>query len=297
MSGSVVTTVAAHLGPDLQKRIVETVRATAGVSVEVTELAPAKAIDVRISACKPELTTLLYRKLQELGSIDIFIQADDVFRRKRMLCADMDATIVLGETLDDLAAELGIKDKVAPITAAAMNGDIDFKQALEQRVMLLKGLPIGVVFEAVSRMEYAAGAIELVKTMRANGAHCVLISGGFDYFTKNTAEELGFQKSFGNRLEVENNRLTGRVHPPIVDKFFKQDTLKAEAAAKNMDLRHTMAVGDGANDIPMLATAGAGVGYFAKPAVVAATPFQVRYTDLTALLYMQGYRDQEIIIR
>jgi phosphoserine phosphatase len=248
------------------------------------------ALDLILSGNNTELTSRLRQKLQNVGPFDIFIQPLDENRRKGLLLADMDATMVEGETLDDLAAHLNLKDKIAPITAQAMRGEIDFADALRMRVGLLKGLPVSALFETLDGLRYSKGAQTLVKTMNRFDAKCVLISGGFDIFTRHVAGVLGFYRNIGNRLGIHDDKLTGDVELPIVDKDTKSRTLAEEAQKLNLPPARTMAVGDGANDIPMLQAAGVGVGYFGKPAVQEATPHQVRHSDLTALLYMQGYR-------
>ena len=294
MQETVVTLIGQRIDDALENRAADAVRQLSGAGVRVVRLHAGRAVDIIVNANSTELTRQLSQKLQNLGAVDIFVQANDAYRKKRLLVADMDATMVVGETLDDLADHLGIKDQIAPITAKAMAGELDFHEALKMRVKLLRGLPLAQLYRTVESMTYAQGAVELIRTMNRFGGKCVLISGGFDFFTRHAAEELGFWKNFGNSLGINNDHLTGEVIPPIVDKDVKKKTLELEARALQIDLRHTMAVGDGANDIPMLQTAGAGVGYFAKPAVIAATPHQVRHSDLTALLYMQGYRAEEI---
>ena len=253
-------------------------------------LGTGQALDIIVNANSTELTTRLRQKLQNAGAFDIFVQANDENRRKGLLLADMDATMVEGETLDDLAAQLNLKDKIAPITAQAMRGEIDFADALRMRVGLLAGLPVSALFKTLEELQYTKGGETLVKTMNRFDAKCVLISGGFDIFTRHVAGVLGFYRNIGNTLGIANDRLTGEVMPPIVDKETKRRTLIEEMNKFKLPPERTMAVGDGANDIPMLLAAGAGVGYFGKPAVQTATPHQVRHTDLTALLYMQGYR-------
>ncbi len=293
MLQSVATIVAPSARPmpqGLENQAAQAVKALGVDRLEIQTLDNGHAFDVLFSGENANLRQQAQTVLRALGSYDVFVQANDDFRRKKLLLADMDATMIEGETLDDLAAHLGIHDKIAPITAAAMRGEIDFGEALRQRILLLKGLPVAVVMEAVSKVRYSAGAKTAIRTMRSFGARCVLISGGFDMFTSHVAAELGFHKNIANRLSIENEHLTGMVIPPIVDKTVKKNTLEEEARTLGITPLQTMAVGDGANDIPMLQAAGAGVGYFGKPAVQAATPYQIRHSDLTALLYMQGYR-------
>jgi phosphoserine phosphatase len=171
-----------------------------------------------------------------------------------------------------------------------MRGEIDFAEALRLRVGLLKGLPLQSLHDTVAHTRLSPGAERLVKTMRAAGARTVLISGGFDVFTHHAARMAGFEKNFGNRLGMAPDSLTGEVLLPIVDKDFKKRQLEEECRQLGISPALAVATGDGANDIPMLQAAGVGVGYYAKPAVVAATPFQIRHTDLSAILYLQGYR-------
>lgn len=295
---TVVTIVAAAEGgldAAQENHIAAEVKSLGVDSLRTDWLAPAQALDIIVGANSAELTTRLRQKLQNTGPFDIFVQPHDQNRRKGLLLADMDATMVEGETLDDLAAHLNLKDKIAPITAQAMRGELDFAEALRMRVGLLKGLPVSALFETLEGLKYTKGGRTLVKTMNRFDAKCVLISGGFDIFTRHVAGTLGFYRNIGNRLEIDNDRLTGNVLPPIVDKETKRRTLVEETEKLGLTPARTMTVGDGANDIPMLQAAGAGVGYFGKPAVQAATPHQVRHTDLTALLYMQGYRKSSFV--
>jgi len=278
-----------------EKRLAAEVKSLGVDGLRTDWLGDGRALDLILSGNSAELTARLRQKLQNTGPFDIFVQPRDENRRKGLLLADMDATMVEGETLDDLAAHLNLKDKIAPITAQAMRGELDFAEALKMRVGLLKGLPVSALFETLDCLRYSKGALALVKTMNRFDAKCVLISGGFDIFTRHVAGVLGFYRNIGNSLGIENDKLTGEVLPPIVDKDTKRRTLIEETEKLGLTPARTMAVGDGANDIPMLQAAGAGVGYFGKPAVQEATPHQVRHSDLTALLYMQGYRKDFIV--
>ncbi len=233
----------------------------------------------------------LLRQIHEFRQsvpMDVFVMNADN-RRKKLLLADMDATIVEGETLDDLAALAGLGDEIAAVTAAAMRGELDFEQALRQRVSKLAGLPETLLDEAFRGMVLNSGAKTLVRTMRAFGASCVLVSGGFTYFTSRVATLCGFSAHHGNDLLIEGGRLSGEVGSPILDKSAKLAFLNSYAATLSIPLELTAAVGDGANDIPMLAAAGLGVGYHPKPLVKAQIDNSILYTDLTALLYAQGY--------
>ena len=216
-------------------------------------------------------------------------------RRKGLLVADMESTIIRNEMLDELADYVGMKDKVADITARAMNGELDFAAAVRERVALLKGLPATVLNESMLRVEIMPGARPLVATMRANGAFCALVSGGFGFFTRNIRTMLGFDYEQANELDTDGRTLLGTVKEPILDRNAKLEALKALAGQAGLDLAQTMAVGDGANDLPMLQAAGLGVAYRAKPTVAAAAKIRVNQGDLTALLYMQGYRQDEFL--
>ncbi|HYD19144.1 MAG TPA: phosphoserine phosphatase SerB [Patescibacteria group bacterium] len=295
MTETVVTIVGqpGSVADSLLRQAAETAKAAGAENVTVNVLETGVAADLVLAGHHPGFLAKLRAGYAAFGPYDVFVQANDELRRKRLLVADMDATMVEGETLDELAAHFGLKDKVAPITAQAMRGEIDFAEALRMRVALLNGMPVSALQETLDQMRYSKGAKTLVRTMRRFGAQCVLISGGFDFFTVPVAQTLGFNKNIGNRLGIQGDVLTGEVIPPIVDKNTKKQTVESEARALGLDPRAAVAVGDGANDIPMLQTAGAGVGYFGKPAVVEATPFQIRHTDLTAILYMQGYTRRE----
>ena len=216
-------------------------------------------------------------------------------RRKRLLVADMDSTIVTGETLDELADFAGLKDRIAAITARAMNGELDFKAALRERVAMLRGLPVEALERAWRRIRLTQGARELVATMRAHGAYTVLVSGGFSFFTSRVAALCGFDLHRSNNLLDDGIVLTGRVAEPILDRDTKLATLTALAAERGLDLAATLAVGDGANDLDMLHAAGMGVAFHAKPVVAAAARVRVDHTDLRALLFAQGYRREEIV--
>ncbi len=210
-------------------------------------------------------------------------------RRRKLLVADMDSTIVVGETLDELAGRAGIKDRVAEITARAMRGEIDFKGALRERVGMLKDLPVDRLEQTRAGLVLTPGARTLVQTMRAHGAYTVLVSGGFRFFTRHVAGIAGFHEEQANDLIVEGDRLTGRVAEPILDKESKLALLHRYVAERQIPLSASMTTGDGANDLPMLLAAGLGVAYHAKPVVEAEAPAVVRNGDLTALLYLQGY--------
>jgi phosphoserine phosphatase len=210
-------------------------------------------------------------------------------RRKAILVADMDSTIITTETLDELAAFAGLKEKIAEITKRSMNGELDFATALKERVAMLKGLDLSALERTWEATEFMPGARTLVATMRSFGATTALVSGGFTYFTARVAAELGFDINRANTLLDNGSQLTGEVGTPILDRDAKLATLKELAETRGVKLAATLAVGDGANDVAMLKEAGLGIAYYAKPVVEAQVANQVEHTDLTALLFAQGY--------
>ena len=225
-----------------------------------------------------------------LPHIDIIVQPADAQRRKRLLVADMDSTMITVECIDELAEYAGLKAQVAAVTEAAMRGELDFEKALDARVVLLKGMDAAVLDRCrTERVRLMPGALALVRTMAANGAHTLLVSGGFTAFTAPVATEIGFAEQHANTLMIEAGRLTGEVARPIVDAAVKRAELLAAAAARQIPMAATMAVGDGANDIPMLQAASLGIAYHAKPKASAAADAAVRNGDLTVLLRAQGY--------
>ncbi|CAN7324971.1 phosphoserine phosphatase SerB [Rhizobium rhizogenes] len=235
--------------------------------------------------------------LAVIGSapIDLVIQ-DAETRRKKLLIADMDSTMIGEECIDELAAEVGLKDKVATITARAMNGEIAFEPALRERVALLKGLPISVVDEVIAkRITLTPGGPELIATMKAKGYYAALVSGGFTVFTSRIAATLGFDEDRANILLEDNGILTGLVAEPILGKQAKVDALNDIAEKLGISTNDALAVGDGANDLGMLQLAGSGVALHAKPSVAAEAKMRIDHGDLTALLYIQGYRKSDFV--
>lgn len=217
-------------------------------------------------------------------------------RRKKLLVADMDSTIISCECLDELADLAGLKPRVAAITERAMRGEIAFEPALRERVALLKGMPLSdLVRTYMERVRLNPGAKALVATMRAHGAQTLLVSGGFTFFTTRVASDAGFQSQQANILLDDGHRLTGRVREPILGREAKLEALERATFAAALDFSQTLAVGDGANDLAMIARAGLGVAYHAKPVVAAAAQASIAHNDLKALLYLQGYREEEIV--
>ncbi|MDZ4317281.1 MAG: phosphoserine phosphatase SerB [Phenylobacterium sp.] len=217
-------------------------------------------------------------------------------RRKRLLIADMDSTIIGCECIDELADFAGVKDKVSDITERAMRGELDFEAALRERVAMLKGLPLSDLQRAYDeRVVLNPGARTLVRTMAAGGARCVLVSGGFTFFTSRVAQAAGFHAQRANTLIEAGEVLAGEVGSPILGREAKLAALREEAAAIGADLTATLAVGDGANDLAMIEAAGLGVAYRAKPVVAAQAHAKVDHADLTALLYFQGYAAADFV--
>lgn len=224
------------------------------------------------------------------------VAQDVAERQKRLLICDMDSTIITVECIDEIADFMGLKPKIAAITERAMRGEIDFASALKERVALLKGLKETVLQEVYdTRVKFTPGARELVATMRAQGAYAILVSGGFDFFTSRIQAELGFDSNSANSLEIKNGELTGNVLDPILDRKAKLDTLIETSSKRSISLAETLAVGDGANDLPMITAAGIGVAYHAKPIVQELARAKINHCDLTALLYMQGYKQEEFV--
>tara|TARA_B100001167_G_scaffold121125_1_gene75271 strand:- start:1083 stop:1967 length:885 start_codon:yes stop_codon:yes gene_type:complete len=222
-------------------------------------------------------------------AIDVVIQPSDD-RRRKMLLADMDSTMIGQECIDELAAEAGVGEKVAGITARAMNGELDFDGALTERVGLLADLDEAVIARVLAeRITYTAGGDVLIATMRAQGGHAALVSGGFTAFTSHVAAHLGFDEHRANTLGIENGRLTGRVVLPILGREAKIAALHEITERLGLSPRDVIAVGDGANDLGMLGIAGTGVALHAKPSVQKECDIRINHGDLTALLYIQGY--------
>ena len=228
-----------------------------------------------------------------IPAVDLIVQGE-AGRRKRLLVADMDSTMITVECIDELADYAGIKSEVAEVTERAMRGELPFEEALRARVALLKDLDEAVIERChAERVRITPGAEALVRTMRREGAQCLLVSGGFSRFADRVAEAIGFHRAVSNALGVSSGRLSGEVVGPIVGPEAKLRELLDAAAQSEVELADTLAIGDGANDIPMLEAAGLGVAYRAKPKVAAAAAARIEHCDLSALLYAQGYARSE----
>ncbi len=256
-------------------------------------LDPGVAAEFAVPAM-PENRWQVWEDMQSL-KVDLVVQPTEG-RRKRLLLADMDSTMIQQECIDELADEAGVGAYVAGITARAMNGELDFEAALKERVGLLKGLPEAVIERVYrDRITFMPGGRNLIATMKANGGHAALVSGGFTAFTARVAEALGFDENRANTLHAEDGKLTGTVAEPILGKQAKLDALEQISARLGLDMGETMAVGDGANDLAMLNRAGAGVALHAKPSVAAQCDIRVNHGDLTALLFIQGYAREDFV--
>lgn len=286
----VLTLIADREAAPLDPTLVARMREALGAG-EPDWLAPGEAADLPLAAMPPR-----ERVAATLGDAKVDAIAQPAQgRRKRLLLADMDSTIVTTETLDELADFAGLKEVIAAITRRSMNGELDFREALRERVAMLKGLPLTALEATWRRTAYTPGARELIATMRAHGARTALVSGGFTFFTGRVAAALGFDLHRANTLVDDGERLTGVVGEPILDRDAKVASLRELAAAMGVGLDATAAVGDGANDLAMLRAAGLGVAFRAKPVVAAEASAQLRHAGLRGVLFAQGYRSAEII--
>lgn len=271
-------------------------QAAANLGDHIDWLAPDIACDIPIAA-QMSTEEAQSRLAAIVGDhpIDVVIHENEG-RRKRLLIADMDSTIIDQECIDELADEVGLKDRVAAITARSMNGEIAFEPALRERVALLEGLDVGVIERIIAnRITLASGGKTLVATMRANGAWTALVSGGFTAFTSRIGATLGFDEQQANTLLEANGKLLGKVAEPILGREAKAEALNAISAKLGISPADAIAVGDGANDLDMIRLAGTGVALHAKPAVAAQAQVRIDHGDLTALLYIQGYRQSEFV--
>ncbi|WP_170329575.1 phosphoserine phosphatase SerB [Ruegeria arenilitoris] len=272
--------------PSLDQVLLESLRNAWGGG-DGTWLSPDEAAEFTLPEL-PDNRWDVWADLQQMG-VDMIVQPAEG-RRKKMLLADMDSTMIQQECIDELADEAGVGDRVKDITARAMNGELDFEGALIERVGLLTGLDEAVIGKVLQeRITLMPGGRELVATMRANGGYAALVSGGFTAFTANVAEQLGFDENRANTLLAESGKLTGDVQRPILGKQAKVDALEQITKRLGLSEADVLAVGDGANDLGMLGRAGTGVALHAKPSVAQQCDIRVNYGDLTALLYLQGY--------
>ena len=256
-------------------------------------LAPGIAAEFSLTH-RPDNFWQVWEDVQSMR-VDLIVQPE-AGRRKKMLLADMDSTMIQQECIDELADEAGVGDRVKDITARAMNGELDFNAALKERVGLLKGLPVATIEKVLhERITLMPGGPVLLATMKAHGAYAALVSGGFTAFTQAVAERLGFDENRANTLLSEGDVLNGQVGMPILGQQAKVDALEDITAQLGLSESEVLAVGDGANDLGMLKRAGTGVALHAKPSVAAQCDIRINYGDLTALLYVQGYAESDFV--
>lgn len=256
-------------------------------------LAPHRAADIPLSG-RPHFDQMqsLRRGFMD-DQIDVIVSPAES-RRKTLLFADMDSTIVTTETLDELAVFAGVGDQVAEITQGTMNGTIDFYEAIRLRVGMLKGLPEATLKKVLDHTETSPGVELAISVMKRHGAHSSIVSSGFTYFTAAIAARCGFDDHFGNIMEIAHGALTGHVPEPILDKEAKRATLLMKCEQFGVDPIQTLAIGDGSNDIPMLQTAGLGIAYHPRPIVAETIDNQIIHTDFTSILFAQGYTEADI---
>ena len=294
----VATLICNPADPALDSTVVDGARAVLPSPGQAQWLFDEVAVDIPFEGSE-DIGAIVSRLREARGDlpIDIVVQPRD-FRRKKLFLADMDSTMIGQECIDELADFAGLKAHVAEITERAMRGEIEFEPALRERVALLGGMPVAVVDEVLAkRITATSGGRELVMTMRAHGAYTCLISGGFTLFSSAVAAMIGFQENRANELLVADGKLTGEVREPILGRAAKLATLVELRESFDIDEIDTLVVGDGANDLGMIEAAGLGVAYHAKPAVAAAAAARIDHGDLTALLYVQGYRRDEFVGR
>jgi phosphoserine phosphatase len=255
------------------------------------------AYDIHFEGGDPMELNFVLHCLADRAGCDVVLQPGPR-REKKILVSDMDSTIIEQECIDEIAAVIGLKKKVAAITQRAMNGELVFEDALRERVALLKGIDKASLQKVLDeRITLMPGATTLIATLRAHGVYCLLVSGGFTFFTRAVRERAGFDADEANILGMEEGVLTGNVAEPILGKEAKVAALQRAVRERGLTLSKTIAIGDGANDLPMIETAGLGIAYHAKPSVEAAAPARIRHCDLTALLYILGIPRDEWVIK
>ena len=293
---SVLTLIAdpatAKLTPETALAAWRALRAAGEKTGDIDWLAPGIACDIALDAPPVPALREIAEKALAGRPVDAVLQPAEG-RRKKLLVADMESTIIVNEMVDELAALVGVGEQVADITRRAMNGEIRFQQALRERVTLLGGLEETALKETCERIVFMPGAHALVATMRAQGARCALVSGGFRVYTGYVAPRVGFDWHYANDLQIRDGVVAGTVAEPILGREAKREALVSLCRELKLDIADTIAVGDGANDIEMIRVAGTGVAFRAKSALKAVAPVAIDHGDLTALLYLQGYRQSE----
>lgn len=275
--------------------IIDAIQASGGIVEDVKYLSPEKVADIYFAVLSVNEVRDILSNLLENFEIDFFVQPPEN-RRKKLLISDMDSTIINQECIDEIADLLGLKEKISDITERAMNGELDFKDALRERVSLLKGVneaDLQKVFD--NNITTQKGAETLVRTMASQGARCVLVSGGFTFFTSRIKDVCGFHIEEANILEIEEGKLSGKVREPILDSEAKLNAIKFHCDDIGIHPFLSCAVGDGANDLKMIKYAGLGVAYRAKKIVADQAEYKINIPNLENLLYAQGYSEEEFI--
>lgn len=308
----VITLLARHVAP-VQLARISAIAATHGLNVagitrlsgrtplhQTADLPSTRAIvEFRLRGQLGDAASLradLVAVSRELG-VDIGVQADDAFRRHRRVVAfDMDSTLIKQEVIDELASAYGVGDQVRAITAAAMRGEMDFQQSFRARVKLLKGAPVQLLEDICARIELSEGAERLISTLKTHGYRTAILSGGFQSIGDRLKNRLGIDYVFANRLVADDGRFTGEVEGEIIDGAGKARLLGEIVGKEGLLLAHAVAVGDGANDLPMLSTAGLGIAYHAKPIVAARAGYSINHFGLDAILYLMGFTDRDLIL-
>ncbi len=297
---NILTLISDPRGGILSERMAGAVRdalALAGARVAKADwLDPGVACDIPFDRIAAATATQAAKVALRGAPVDLLV-VNPENRRKQVLVADMESTIIKNEMLDELADLADLGPGIAEITRRAMNGELDFEAALRERVALLKDLPEALLDRAAARIQPMPGAATLLRTLKSQGVYCALVSGGFDFFTRMIQERFSFDEQQANHLVVTFDRLAGSVREPILGREAKLEALKRIAIARHVDLADCLTVGDGANDLAMLQAAGMGIAFRAKPVVQAQARFSIQHGDLTALLYAQGYRRDEILGR
>jgi len=292
----VATLVSTPTAPAVDAELIGRASDALGAPGTATVLMPGVAADIPFDGSDASAAEEQLRQIVGTQPVDVFVQRQ-AGRRKHLLIADMDSTMIRQECIDELAAEMGLKDRISEITERAMRGEIAFEPALIERVGLLEGLPVSAIDTVLSnRIQLMPGGRTLIQTMKANGAYCALVSGGFTHFTKAVANMIGFDEHQANSLLETDGKLTGKVGQPILGRDAKRARLEYLVADKGLSFEDTLAVGDGANDLAMIDRAGIGVAYRAKPAVAEAADIRIDHGDLTALLYLQGYAESDFVL-
>ncbi len=292
MTSWVVTLVSPREG-DLTSEYIKKAQSLIGEESKIHWLADHKACDISFENA-PNKTSLEMKIRAALPMIDVAIQPSEN-RRKKLLVADMDSTMIQLESLDYLADILGFGEEVTEITNRGMRGELDFAESLRSRVALLKGQPASAMAKVLENIPYTEGGEITVKTMVKNDCYCALVSGGFTFTTDIVAPKLGFHEARANQLEIKDGLLTGEVIEPILARDSKQHTLEELSDKFGISNEHTCCIGDGANDLDMIRASGMGVGYHAKPIVIEEADLNIQHGDMTTLLYYQGYTKDEFV--